>query len=295
MSGNLVADAPRRLTTLRHMTGHDGHTARTPDSAAERLAVLERYYDAVPRPTATTEEVGPFTLFLADEGTGWQYYARPRLGLDTDVTPRTTYAACSPARPSSASRAPLEWVDEVTPSLLPAVREAVTGAARARAVPAARPAAGPGAGGRPGAAPGCSPPTTPTCRWSWAPSTPLRRPGRVRAARRRQARRADRGRAARHGRGVRRVGRRRRRRLGRAAGRHGRADGDRGRAPRPAPGPRRGRDHRAGRGLPRATGSTPSSCRRRPTTRPTCTARSASSARAGPASSASAAEPLRRG
>ena len=58
------------------MTGH----------LTDRLAGLERYYDAVPRPVATTEEVGPFTLFLADDGTGWQFYARPRLGLETEVT-----------------------------------------------------------------------------------------------------------------------------------------------------------------------------------------------------------------
>ena len=35
------------------------------------LADIERYYDAVPRPVATTEEVGPFTLFLAARGHGW--------------------------------------------------------------------------------------------------------------------------------------------------------------------------------------------------------------------------------
>jgi ribosomal protein S18 acetylase RimI-like enzyme len=96
------------------------------DSAAERLAVLERYYDAVPRPTGTTEEVGPFTLFLADEGTGWQYYARPRLGLDTDVTPDDVRRVLARQAELGVPRA-LEWVDEVTPSLLPAVREAVPG------------------------------------------------------------------------------------------------------------------------------------------------------------------------
>ena len=96
------------------------------DSAAERLAVLERYYDAVPRPTGTTEEVGPFTLFLADEGTGWQYYARPRLGLDTDVTPDDVRRVLARQAELGVPRA-LEWVDEVTPSLLPAVREAVSG------------------------------------------------------------------------------------------------------------------------------------------------------------------------
>ena len=36
-----------------------------------RLDALETYYDIVPRAAGTTEEVGPFTLFLAHEGTGW--------------------------------------------------------------------------------------------------------------------------------------------------------------------------------------------------------------------------------
>ena len=98
------------------MTGH----------LTDRLAGLERYYDAVPRPVATTEEVGPFTLFLADEGTGWQFYARPRLGLETDVTPDDVRRVLARQTELGVPRA-LEWVDEVTPSLLPAVREAVTG------------------------------------------------------------------------------------------------------------------------------------------------------------------------
>ena len=58
----------------------------TPVTLYPPLADIERYYDAVPRPVATTEEVGPFTLFLAAEGTGWEFYARPRLGLDQHVT-----------------------------------------------------------------------------------------------------------------------------------------------------------------------------------------------------------------
>ena len=99
-----------------------GHLIGTP----ERLAGLERYYDAVPRPMATTEEVGPFTLFLAEEGTGWQYYARPRLGLEEDVSADDVRRVLARQTALGVPRA-LEWVDGVTPSLLPAVREAVTG------------------------------------------------------------------------------------------------------------------------------------------------------------------------
>lgn len=45
-----------------------------------RLDAIESYYDTVPRAGDTPEEVGPFTLFLANDRTGWQFYARPRLG-----------------------------------------------------------------------------------------------------------------------------------------------------------------------------------------------------------------------
>ncbi|GCD88469.1 GNAT family N-acetyltransferase [Nocardioides sp. LS1] len=90
------------------------------------LLAIEAYYDAVPRPVGTTEEVGPFTLFLAGPGTGWQFYARPRLGLEEDVTADDVRRVLARQAELGLPRA-VEWVDEVTPSLLPAVREAVTG------------------------------------------------------------------------------------------------------------------------------------------------------------------------
>jgi GNAT superfamily N-acetyltransferase len=88
-----------------------------------RLDALETYYDIVPRAAGTTEEVGPFTLFLAHEGTGWEFYARPRLGGDAtfaaDDVRRVLARQVELGRPRA-----IEWVDEVTPSLLPAVAEA---------------------------------------------------------------------------------------------------------------------------------------------------------------------------
>jgi GNAT superfamily N-acetyltransferase len=99
---------------------------------AGQLADIERYYDAVPRPVATTEEVGPFTLFLAGEGTGWEFYARPRLGLTEPVTAddvrRLFDRQFELDRPRN-----IEWVDQATPSLLPAVRNALGSAASAGA------------------------------------------------------------------------------------------------------------------------------------------------------------------
>jgi predicted GNAT family acetyltransferase len=85
-----------------------------------RLGEIEAYYDAVPRPTATTEGVGPFTLFLADEGTGWQFYARPRLGAEAIFTADDVRNVLARQVELDRPRA-IEWVDEVTPSLQPAV------------------------------------------------------------------------------------------------------------------------------------------------------------------------------
>ncbi len=48
------------------------------NSSISTLAQLEDYYDSAPRARSRVEEIGPFTLFVAESG--WPYYARPRLG-----------------------------------------------------------------------------------------------------------------------------------------------------------------------------------------------------------------------
>jgi GNAT superfamily N-acetyltransferase len=88
-----------------------------------RLDRIEAYYDCVPRAAAAVEEVGPFTLFAAEEGTGWQFYARPRLGRHGAFTPADVCRVLQRQEELGVPRA-VEWVDEVTPSLLPAVRTA---------------------------------------------------------------------------------------------------------------------------------------------------------------------------
>jgi ribosomal protein S18 acetylase RimI-like enzyme len=90
------------------------------------LDTIERCYDAIPRVAGSTEEVGPFTLFVAAEGTGWQFYARPRLGLTDDLTADDVRRVLDRQSELGLPRA-VEWVDEVTPSLLPAVRTALPG------------------------------------------------------------------------------------------------------------------------------------------------------------------------
>jgi GNAT superfamily N-acetyltransferase len=90
----------------------------------DELSVIERYYDTVPRVSATTEEIGPFTLFLATPETSWQFYARPRLGLTGDITADDVRRVVARQDELKVPRA-IEWVHETTPSLLDAVREAL--------------------------------------------------------------------------------------------------------------------------------------------------------------------------
>lgn len=87
------------------------------------LQTLEVYYDAAPRPTATTEEVGPFTLFVSTGQTRWPYYARPRLGVAHDFTAADVDELRSRQRELGVPES-LEWVHETTPSLLAAATQA---------------------------------------------------------------------------------------------------------------------------------------------------------------------------
>ncbi|WP_223164183.1 GNAT family N-acetyltransferase [Nocardioides mesophilus] len=80
------------------------------------LPVLERYYDAAPRPSATTEEIGPFTLFLRASTDGWPYYARPRLGLTGETTADDVRRVRQRQRELGVPET-FEWVEETTPSL----------------------------------------------------------------------------------------------------------------------------------------------------------------------------------
>jgi ribosomal protein S18 acetylase RimI-like enzyme len=88
------------------------------------LDLIERYYDLAPRAAADVEEIGPFTLFVADPATGWSLYARPRPRAAADVTPDDVRRVLARQTELRVPRA-VEWVDEVTPALLPAVRAAV--------------------------------------------------------------------------------------------------------------------------------------------------------------------------
>ncbi len=90
-------------------------------ATAELLERIEDYYDTVPRATATVREVGPFSLFVATEG--WPYYARPRRGDVGAVTARDVDTVLAAQQELGVPRQ-IEWVHEITPSLLVAARSA---------------------------------------------------------------------------------------------------------------------------------------------------------------------------
>jgi ribosomal protein S18 acetylase RimI-like enzyme len=91
--------------------------------AVTLLTTLETYYDAAPRPMATTEEIGPFTLFLRADDDGWPFYARPTLGYDGPFTAGQVEMVRERQREAKVPEA-FEWVHETSPTLLAAAREA---------------------------------------------------------------------------------------------------------------------------------------------------------------------------
>ncbi|MFJ5552911.1 GNAT family N-acetyltransferase [Streptomyces sp. NPDC093225] len=85
---------------------------------------LERYYDTVPRVGgARAEDFGPLTLFVQEDPTGWQYYARPTLGGTAPATPADVERVLERQRELKVPQA-LEWVAETTPGLRAAVEAA---------------------------------------------------------------------------------------------------------------------------------------------------------------------------
>ncbi|PWU46215.1 GNAT family N-acetyltransferase [Micromonospora sp. S4605] len=83
---------------------------------------LEHFYDAVPRDAARAEEHGGLVLFVR-EGTGWPFYARPR--LDADAAPSLADVAQVRERQRELGLPEaFEWVHETTPDLLAVARSA---------------------------------------------------------------------------------------------------------------------------------------------------------------------------
>ncbi|MGI8614745.1 MAG: GNAT family N-acetyltransferase [Nocardioidaceae bacterium] len=93
--------------------------AHLPDG--DRLAVLERYLDTVPRAFAEALACGPFSVFVAREG--WPYYARPRLGLAVPIEADDVRAVIARMQ-DLRMPASIEWMQETTPSLADAATAA---------------------------------------------------------------------------------------------------------------------------------------------------------------------------
>ncbi|BCB88429.1 GNAT family N-acetyltransferase [Phytohabitans suffuscus] len=89
---------------------------------AELFERLERFYDAVPRDGAHTEDFGGLVLFVRD-GPGWPFYARPRLGVEEPPSAADITSVRARQRAIGAPEA-FEWVHEVTPDLLAVARSA---------------------------------------------------------------------------------------------------------------------------------------------------------------------------
>ena len=84
------------------------------------LARIERTYDALPRAAgARVERIGPFELFVR-EGSGWPFYARPRLGA-AQFTVYDLEAVLHRQRQTNNPEA-IEWVLDITPDLLDVVQ-----------------------------------------------------------------------------------------------------------------------------------------------------------------------------
>jgi len=78
------------------------------------LSAIDAFLDAGPRGMATTEEIGPFTLFVS-EGP-WPFYARPRLGVEHAFTAGDVDAVRSRQRALLLPET-FQWVHETAPTL----------------------------------------------------------------------------------------------------------------------------------------------------------------------------------
>ncbi|MFY1686765.1 GNAT family N-acetyltransferase [Plantactinospora sp. WMMB782] len=83
---------------------------------------LERFYDAVPRDGAHTEDFGGLVLFVRD-GAGWPFYARPRLDATEPPSAADVTAVRQRQRDLGLPEA-FEWVHENHPELLAVARSA---------------------------------------------------------------------------------------------------------------------------------------------------------------------------
>ncbi len=88
-------------------------------------AVIERidaFCDAVPRRRARADEYGPLVLFVPT-GPGWPYYARPKRGSRSPVTPADIRAVRARQRELIIPES-FEWIEQSAPEMAAAAVEA---------------------------------------------------------------------------------------------------------------------------------------------------------------------------
>jgi ribosomal protein S18 acetylase RimI-like enzyme len=92
-----------------------------PSVHPDLLHRIERYYDAVPRWGCRTEQIGPFTLFVANQG--WPFYARPALGWEPGRVTAEDVARVRERQRELGVPEAFEWVGDLAPDLATACRD----------------------------------------------------------------------------------------------------------------------------------------------------------------------------
>jgi ribosomal protein S18 acetylase RimI-like enzyme len=89
------------------------------DEVIERI---DAFCDAVPRRRARADEYGPLVLFVPT-GPGWPYYARPKRGSRSPVTPADIRAVRARQRELIIPES-FEWIEQSAPEMAAAAAEA---------------------------------------------------------------------------------------------------------------------------------------------------------------------------
>jgi GNAT superfamily N-acetyltransferase len=95
------------------------------DTQVDLLRRVDTYLDRAPDGDASAVDVGPLRAFVSRAP--WPFYARPRPGLDlaaADVISAAQVAAAAAVLESAQQDVSFEWVDELVPSLGPALEAA---------------------------------------------------------------------------------------------------------------------------------------------------------------------------
>jgi ribosomal protein S18 acetylase RimI-like enzyme len=87
----------------------------------EVIERIDAFCDAVPRRRARADEYGPLVLFVPT-GPGWPYYARPKRGSRSPVTPADIRAVRARQRELIIPES-FEWIEQTAPEMAAAAAE----------------------------------------------------------------------------------------------------------------------------------------------------------------------------